>query len=355
MRTLAGIALIIAFGLLTALAVGFGFRPLMEPPVYDDEQQGLDEQLVIKFSHVVAENTPKGLAAQRFADLVRKRSNGRIRVEVFPNGTLYSDVDELDALMRGDVQMIAPAFSKLTSLFPPWLVLDLPFAFANEEAVKAAFTGKIGQTLLGMLEEKNMKGLAFWGNGFKQMTSNRRPIRLPGDLQGQKFRIMPSEVIAAQFQTLGVETYPISFNDVYRNLENGFLDGEENTISNIYSKRFYQVQKYLTISNHGYLGYCVIMNRDFWNGLPREAQEIIREAMAETTEWLRTEAIRMNQEQLAKIKGNPSVRIHELTAEEKSVWIRKLQPVYDRFAPVIGEELMREVEKLQEKYPVRPR
>ncbi|KPC98952.1 C4-dicarboxylate-binding periplasmic protein precursor [Geobacillus sp. BCO2] len=176
-----------------------------EPLVYDDEQKGLEKQIIIYFSHVVAENTPKGLAAQKFAELVEQKTNGRVKVEVFPNGSLYSDGEELDALLRGDVQMIAPSFSKVTELIPEWQVLDLPFLFRDEDDVRRVFTGKVGAELLRMLEAKGMKGLAFWSNGFKQMMSTTRPLIAPDDFRGLRFRIMPSEVIEKQFRLLGGE------------------------------------------------------------------------------------------------------------------------------------------------------
>ncbi len=206
-------------------------KQTMEHVVYDDEQKGLQKQIVIYFSHVVAENTPKGLAAQKFAELVKEKTNGRVKVEVFPNGSLYSDEEEIDALLRGDVQMIAPSVSKVTQLLPEWQVIDLPFIFESYDDVERAFTGEVGKRLLAMLEKKEMKGLALWGNGFKQVTSNRRLLIEPSDFSGLKFRVMPSEIIEKQFQLLGAKPIVVPFNHVYESLEKHAFDGQENTIS----------------------------------------------------------------------------------------------------------------------------
>lgn len=353
MKSLIGTLLFLVAGVLTALIVGFGLGPVSLPVAQDEEQEGLDKQIIIKFSHVVAENTPKGIAAQRFADLVEKKSGGKVKVEVFPNGILYTDNTEVNALISGDVQIIAPAFSKLSPMFPEWLVLDLPYAFPGYEAVEEAFSGEIGKRLFQTLERQNIKGMAFWDNGFKQVTSNKQPLIHPDDFVGQRFRIMPSKVIDAQFDRLGVQTKIMNFNDVYQGLSAGYLDGQENTLSNIYSKKFYTVQKYMTISNHGYLGYAVLMNADFWNGLPPNVQQIIEDSMAQATAWLRENAILVNQQQLEYIKEKSEIEIHLQTPEERDLWMNRLAPVYDEYAEVIGPDLIKMVKELQKKYTTR--
>lgn len=349
MKPLFGIIVFIIIGILTATVLGFGI-PSSPPKVYDADQAGLDDRIVIKFSHVVAENTPKGLAAQMFADRVEEKSNGQIQVEVFPNGILYTDGVEIEALQRGDVQIIAPASSKISNMFPAWNLLDLPYAFPNHAAIQEAFEGKIGKQLFKKLEARNIKGLAFWINGFKQVTSNERPLIVPEDFRGQRFRIMPSEVLESQFTKMGVTTEIMSFNEVYRGLETGYLDGQENTISNIYSKRFYTVQKYMTLSNHGIIGYTVLMNGDFWNSLSDEHQDIITEAMNETTRWLSDNAIKMNQAQLERIKKESPIQIHVQTPEERNLWRKTLRSVYAEYESVIGKNLVEELRKIQNKY-----
>ncbi|KZE97275.1 C4-dicarboxylate-binding periplasmic protein [Geobacillus stearothermophilus] len=319
-----------------------------EPLVYDDEQKGLQNQIIIYFSHVVAENTPKGLAAQKFAELVEQKTDGRVKVEVFPNGSLYSDGEELDALLRGDVQMIAPSFSKVTELVPEWQVLDLPFLFRDEDDVRRVFTGEIGAELLGMLEAKKIKGLALWSNGFKQMMSTTRPLIAPDDFRGLRFRIMPSEVIEKQFRLLGGEPVAVSFDHVYRALEQHEFDGQENTISNIYSKSFYKFQPYITISNHGYLGYAVMMNQAFWDHLPKDIQQKITEAMAEATQWNLQESKAQNERELQQLKRREDVHLYLLSETEKRRWERKLAPLYQEFTRQFGSRLLNEIKKSDE-------
>ncbi|MGG3161020.1 TRAP transporter substrate-binding protein [Geobacillus stearothermophilus] len=314
-----------------------------EPLVYDDEQKGLQNQIIIYFSHVVAENTPKGLAAQKFAELVEQKTDGRVKVEVFPNGSLYSDGEELDALLRGDVQMIAPSFSKVTELVPEWQVLDLPFLFRDEDDVCRVFTGEIGAELLEMLEAKKIKGLALWSNGFKQMMSTTRPLIAPDDFRGLRFRIMPSEVIEKQFRLLGGEPVAVSFDHVYRALEQHEFDGQENTISNIYSKSFYKFQPYITISNHGYLGYAVMMNQAFWDHLPKDIQQKITEAMAEATQWNLQESKAQNERELQQLKRREDVFLYRLSEEEKRKWEQKFAPLYEEFAKRFGARLLDEI------------
>lgn len=349
MKSLISIIIIVIVGLFTAFMIGFDVNSSNNPLVYDDEQNGLEQQIVIKFSHVVAENTPKGLAAQLFAKLVKEKTDGKVKVEVFPNGILYSDSGELDALITGEVQIIAPAYSKLSGLIPAWQVLDLPFAFPDHESVRNALDGEIGASLFQMLEEHNLKGLAFWSNGFKQISTNTKPLILPADFAGQEFRIMPSSVIEAQFEAFQAKTRRIPFNQTYHNLESGLIDGQENTISNIYSKRFYAVQKFLTISNHGYLGYSVIINKTFWDELPEDVKLAIDEAMNEATLRIRGQSIEINEQQLKQIREYPDIQIHDLSPAEKQLWIEKLEPVYDQFEPVIGEELMHSIKGLRER------
>ncbi|MEK5176593.1 DctP family TRAP transporter solute-binding subunit [Heyndrickxia sp. FSL W8-0496] len=318
--------------------------------VHDSEQEGLNEQIVLKFSHVVAENTPKGLAAKKFADIVYKKSDGKIRVEVFPNGMLYSDIEEISALKENKIQIIAPSTSKLGSLSSKWGVLDLPFAFPNYEAVQKGLNGKIGHLLLQSLEKDQMKGLAYWTNGFKQFTSNKGPIIFPNDIKGQTFRIMQSQVLKSQFDQLDAKSIQQAFDITFQSLQSGEIDGEENTLSNIYSKKFYNLQRYLTISNHGYLGYVVLMDQSFWNKQSEQTQQILTEAMAETTAWNQQQAEKLNEEQLQLIRKKSSIQIHELTDEERKVWTKKLYPLYDKLAPIIGKDLVEEMKKLRDQY-----
>lgn len=312
--------------------------------VWDREQVSPEQKIVIKFSHVVAENTPKGKAAQRFAREVQKRTGGRVEVQVFPNSTLYADGEEMQALQEGAVQIIAPATSKLGGLFPYWQVMDLPFAYQDTNAVHRVLDGPIGQKLTESLENQGFIALAFWDNGFKQLTNNMRPIVTPDDLQGLRFRVMiNSSVLQEQFRMLGARSIPLPFNDVYRYLEKNQLIGQENTISNIYSKKFYQVQKYMTITNHGYLGYVVLTNKDYWESLPEDIRDILKEVIAEVTVWEYEAASDLNELYFNALQEEDNVEITVLTPEERELWAEAFEPLYNYFGRKISNEIMHEL------------
>jgi C4-dicarboxylate-binding protein DctP len=314
---------------------------------YDDDQEGLKEQFVIRFSHVVAVNTPKGLAAQKFADILYEKSSGRVRVEVFPNGSLYNDNEEMTALLQNDVQMIAPTFSKLTDIESGWELLDLPFFFDSIRDVERTFTGEIGEYLLSSLEGSGSKGLALWSNGFKQMTSSKNPLFLPDDFTDQRFRIMPSPIVEQQFHLLGATPIAMPFDAVYYSLENDEIDGQENTISNIHSKRVYELQRYMTISNHGYLGYAVLINEEYWSELPAEIKVFISEAMADTTAWILQESQLINEQNLQEIEEYSDIKINNLTQENREKWKEMLQPIYEKFYREAEPELVELVKSVK--------
>ncbi|EHQ88791.1 TRAP transporter substrate-binding protein [Desulfosporosinus youngiae] len=313
--------------------------------VIDGQQVNKEDKIIIKFSHVVDENTPKGLAAIRFAQLISERSGGSIEVQVFPNSQLFKDGEEFEALSRGDVQMIAPATSKLTQLFPQWQVMDLPYFFDDLESVHQTMDGPLGKALLSQLEEKNMRGLAMWDSGFKHLTNNVHPIIKPSDFDGLSFRVMSPGILQAQFNKFGAEAVFLPFNDVYEALSKGKVDGQENTISNIYTQQFDQVQTYLTLSQHGFLGYAVIVNAEFWDQLPSQARELLEKTIVEVTEWERETAERLNEEQLEKIKKLNKISIYALTSQEKSTWKADFSSVYSKFEKEIGLEFLNEVRK----------
>ncbi|NRF93547.1 DctP family TRAP transporter solute-binding subunit [Paenibacillus frigoriresistens] len=347
MRAFVGITMFLLIGLLTALGFGFSWQFNNGPIVGDDEQIGLGRQTIIRFSFVVAENTPKGLAAQKFAQLVKEKTNDTIKVELFPNGTLYNEPDEVGALQKGSIQMIAPSFSNISEVVPEWMVMDLPFIFQNDEDVAKAFQGKIGNILMRKLEPKGIVGLGFWANGFQQMTSNRGTLAHPEDFRDLKFRILPSKIIESQFRQLNAKTVPIPFNQVYPSMESGQVDGGENTISNIYSKKLYQVQTYLTISNHAYLGYGVLVNKVFWDKLSAEQQKTINEAMQEATVWANQNAIEINRKQWNELQRIGQMNVHILSKEERNEWQQALEPVYEEAQSYISKELMDAVYELR--------
>jgi C4-dicarboxylate-binding protein DctP len=331
--------------IIIAVFIGFGFK-MNKPVYYDDEQAGLGKKVVLSFSHVVAENTPKGLAASHFAELVRLKTRGMVEIRIYPNAVLFNDNNEFQALQDGKVEIIAPAISNLSAIFPQLLIFDLPYAFDHEQMIKEGMDGKLGQLIFQAISKANVKGLALWDNGFKQMTANQRLI-YPTDFKGLSFRIMPSPVLHSQFQAVGANAKVDSFNELYRQLENGTYDGEENTLSNIYSKRFYQVQTDLTISNHGYLGYLVLMNKDTWNGLTKDQQQAISEAMKETTEWVRQYAKKLNQQALEDLLENKRIRIHFQSEAEKEQWKEVFSSVYSQYTNLIGDQVIKEWQKLK--------
>ncbi len=350
----------VTFFILLALALVFGTvgcsskrseqtaAPQQNQEQQKEQTQAPAQKFVIKFSHVVAPNTPKGQAADMFAKLVAEKTNGQVEVQVFPNSQLFKDEDVLNAIQQNNVQMAAPATSVITKLDPKWQVFDLPFAFADEKQVQQAMEGEIGKKLAATLESKNIMVLGMWDNGFKQMSSNKKELIKPEDFAGQKFRIMTSKALEAQFKAVGAVPTPMPFSEVYSALEQGVIDGQENTFTNIYTQKFHEVQKYLTISNHGYLGYAVIFNKEFWNSMPQDLQAKVKEAFDESTRWVRESAVAMNADALAKIKeANPKLKVHELTAEEKAAWIAKMDVVYDEFKDVIGEDLISEIKALR--------
>lgn len=349
MRPFWGYFTLICFGIAIALFIAFQSFFSDQDLVEDTEQEGMKEQITIKFSHVVAANTPKGLAANHFAELVDEYTNHKVKVEVFPNQSLYSDQEEIDALLNNKIQMIAPTTSKLTEIEPQWLVLDLPYIFPNHDALREVLDGEIGNYLLSQLNDNNMKAIGFWPNSFKQVTSNS-PIYEPEDFKGKTFRIMPSEVIARQFELFGGKVSKLEFNETFDYLEKNYTNSQENTISNIYSKKLYENQKYLTISNHGFLGYGVIMNHEFWDGLPSDVQAQITRAMDETTEWVWKESEKLNQQLLDEIRKKSFIEIYELSEREREAWMEKFEILYSRFNPIIGNELMESVLNVRKKY-----
>ena len=354
MKNLLAYTLLLMIGFVTALYFGFYHMMPKSATTFDDEQTGLKDQLVFKFSHVVADNTPKGLAAKKFAELVHEKSDGKISIQIFSNGSLYSDIEEINALKENQVQFIAPSTSKLGMLSPEWLALDLPFAFSNYDAVQEGLHGAIGQRLFGTLQKDGLKGMAYWTNGFKQITSNKGPIKQPSDLKNQSLRIMQSDMIEKQFKLLGAKPYQESFNSTFQLLETKKVDGEENTISNIYSKKFYHIQDYMTISNHGYLGYVVLTDQSFFDRQTPETKRILLEAMEETTAWNEKHAEQMNKDQLEDIKRESPIAIHELTPAERLKWMQALDPLYDEAEKTIGSTFIKQIRELRARYEHAP-
>ena len=307
------------------------------------------EPIKIRFSHVVAPTTPKGQAADMFAKLANERLKGKVEVQVFPNSQLYSDKKVLDALSSGSVEMAAPSTAKFTSWVPQLQLFDLPFMFKNREVLYQTMDGEVGKKMFKLLGKKNMLGLSMWDNGFKQIGNNTREIKSPADIKGTKFRIMSSKVLEAQFKTVGGNPQVMPFSEVYSALEQGVIDGQENTWSNMYSKKFFEVQKYITETNHGYLGYLVVTNVQFWNHLPQDVRTELESIMKEVTVWIRENAYKINQDMKQKIVDSGKTKVTELSEAEKDAFRAAFKPVQDEFRSVIGGEYIDAVNALNNK------
>lgn len=313
----------------------------------DNEQLSQEEKIVIRFSHVVGENTPKGMAALKFARLIKERSNGHIEVQVFPNGVLYKDGEEMNALLRGDIQMIAPAISKVTTLVPEWGVMDLPYAFKNADEVHTYINSNTGQSLMNKLNQHNLLSMGIWDSGFKQLSNSIRPIKKVEDLDGLQMRIMPSDILAEQFSSVGAFPKRIDFNTVFHQLKKGNIDGQENTLTNITSKNLHSLQDYLTISNHGYLGYLLLMNKEFWNSLPKDVQKLLTETLAEVQVWQWELAKDLSIERLHEVEACKCIDINYLTAQEIQEWESTFYPVYEFYKKRYGDKYIEALPKNQ--------
>lgn len=313
----------------------------------DNEQLSHEEQIVIRFSHVVGENTPKGMAAIKFAELIKERSNGHVEIQVFPNGVLYKDGEEMNALLRGDIQMIAPAISKITTFVPEWSVMDLPYAFKNAQEVHTYVESEVGQSLMKRLNKHNLISMGVWDSGFKQLSNSIRPIQNLTDLEGLRMRIMPSDILAEQFSIAGAYPRRIDFNTVFHQLQKGNVDGQENTLTNITSKNLHSLQDYLTISNHGYLGYLLLMNNEFWNSLPKNVQELLIDTLEEVQKWEWQQAENLSTERLQEMEACQCIQIHYLTEEEIEDWENAFKPVYDYYGENYGFKYIEALPKNQ--------
>jgi len=296
--------------------------------------------ILIKFSHVVANNTPKGKGALRFKELAEKATNGRVRVEVYPNSTLYKDKEELEALQLGAVQMLAPSLAKFGPFgVKEFEVFDLPYIFPSKEVLYRVTQGPIGRDLFKKLEPKGITGLAYWDNGFKVMSANK-PLHVPGDLQGLTMRIQSSKVLDAQMRALGANPQVLPFSDVYQALRSGVVDGTENPPSNLYTQKMNEVQKYVTVSDHGYLGYAVIVNKKFWDGLPSDIRSELDIAMDEATKYANAIAEQENEAALAAVQKTGKTTIYYLNEQEKAQWRAALLPVRKQMEERVGKDLI---------------
>ncbi|MGE5517180.1 MAG: TRAP transporter substrate-binding protein [Bacteroidota bacterium] len=308
------------------------------------------QPIVIKFSHVVAADTPKGKAAEMFKKLAEERTKGRVKVEVYPNSQLYKDKEELEALQLGAVQMLAPSLAKFGPLgVKEFEVFDLPYIFPSKEVLRAVTDGPIGLSLLKKLENKGIIGLGYWDNGFKILSANK-PLKSPADVKGLKMRIQSSKVLDAEMRALGALPQVMAFSEVYQALQTGVVDGTENPPSNMYTQKMHEVQKNATVTNHGYLGYAVIVNKKFWEGLPADIRATLEGAMNESTRFANAIAQTENDDALAAMKASGKTEFYQPTKEETEVWRKALLPVHKDMEGRVGADLIKSIYKESEKF-----
>jgi C4-dicarboxylate-binding protein DctP len=299
--------------------------------------------IIVKFSHVVAVDTPKGKGAEKFKELAEKSLAGKVKVEVYPNSTLYKDGEEMEALSLGSVQMLAPSLAKFGPLGArEFEVFDLPYIFDDYAELHKVTEGPAGKALFKKLESKGIIGLAYWDNGFKVMSSNK-PLKVPADIKGQKLRIQSSQVLSAQMKALGALPQTMAFSEVYQALQTGVVDGTENPPSNLYTQKMHEVQKYVEVTNHGYLGYAVIVNKKFWEGLPADVRTGLEAAMVEATKYANQIAKEENDQALEKVKASGKSQVYVPTAAEKALWKKALVGVHKEMEGRIGKDTIQAV------------
>lgn len=320
-----------------ALAVALGLAPLA--------QAQAPAPIVIKFSHVVANDTPKGKAADYFKKRAEELTKGRVKVEVYPNSTLYKDKEEMEALQLGAVQMLAPSLAKFGPLgVREFEAFDLPYIFDSYQDLHKVTQGPVGKQLLDKLEPKGIKGLAYWDNGFKSFSANK-PLKMPADYKGMKMRIQSSKVLEAQIRALQALPQVMAFSEVYQALQTGVVDGTENPISNLYTQKMHEVQKHLSLTNHGYLGYAVIVNKKFWEGLPADVRGQLDVALKESTDYANKIAKEENDQALEMVRKSGKTQIYEPTREERGALKKALVKVHEEMESRIGKELIQSIYK----------
>lgn len=306
-----------------------------------------DGEVVIKFSHVTnTDKHPKGIAASLLEKRVNEEMNGKACMEVYPNSTLYNDNKVLEAMLQGDVQLAAPSLSKFEKFTKKFRIFDLPFMFKNIEAVEAFQASEAGQEMLNSMQKRGLQGLAYWHNGMKQMSASK-PLIAPSDANGLKFRVQSSDVLVAQMEAMGASPQKMAFSEVYGALQQGVVDGQENTWSNIFGKKFFEVQDGVTQTDHGILDYLLVTNVDWLNGLDADVRDQFMTLVAEVTATRNAESTKVNAEAKRSIidaKGT----VRELTAEQRQVWVDTMKPVWAKFEADVGTENIAAAQKINE-------
>ncbi len=303
------------------------------------------QPIVIKFSHVVAVDTPKGKGAEYFKKLAEERTKGRVKVEVYPNSSLFKDGEEMEALQLGSVQMLAPSLAKFGPLgVREFEVFDLPYLFDDSAELHKVTGGPVGAGLMKKLESKGIVGLAFWDNGFKVMSANK-PIRVPADYKGLKMRIQSSKVLGDEMKALGAIPQVMAFSEVYQALQTGVVDGTENPPSNFYTQKMQEVQKYLALTDHGYLGYALIANKKFWDGLPPDIRTALEGAVKDATAYANNIAQKENDDAIEAVRKSGKTEIITLTPEQKAAMKKALVAVHKDNESRVGKDTLAEVYK----------
>ncbi|NYT59392.1 TRAP transporter substrate-binding protein [Alcaligenaceae bacterium] len=311
------------------LAMAFAGSALAQSPI------------VVKFSHVVAEATPKGQGAIKFKEIAEKLLPGKVTVQVFPSSQLFGDAKEMEAVLLGDVQLIAPSLSKFDRYTKQVQLFDLPFLFDDMAAVDRFQHSDDGKALLNSMTNRGLKGLAYWHNGMKQLSTNKDKLTRPEDIKGLKFRIQNSDVLEAQFRELGANPQKLSFSEVYQALQTGVVDGQENTWSNIYSQKFHEVQKTIANTNHGVIDYMVVTNAKWWDGLPDDVRKGLSQAMEEATTYANDLAAQLNERDRKRIEEAGGAKVQTLSKEDVAAWRTAMEPVWKKFEGDIGADLIK--------------
>ncbi|NGM88252.1 TRAP transporter substrate-binding protein [Parapusillimonas sp. SGNA-6] len=298
------------------------------------------QPIVVKFSHVVADATPKGQGALKFKEVAEKLLPGKVTVQVFPNSQLFGDAKEMEAVLLGDVQFIAPSLSKFDRYTKKVQLFDLPFLFDDMAAVDRFQHSEQGKALLNSMKNRNIQGLAYWHNGLKQLSTNRDKLTRPEDIKGLKFRIQASDVLEAQFRQLGANPQKLAFSEVYQALQTGVVDGQENTWSNIYSQKFHEVQKTIANTNHGVIDYMVVTNAKWWDGLPPDIRNGLSQAMEEATTYANNLASELNERDRKRIIEANKAKVQTLSKEDVAAWRKAMEPVWKKFEADIGPDLI---------------
>ncbi|MCH5322276.1 MAG: DctP family TRAP transporter solute-binding subunit [Helicobacter sp.] len=332
----------ILFVCMIALLGLFGCGEEKQEKAAENTNADTNKVYTIKFAHVVSANTPKGKAADFFAKRAEELSNGRLKVEVFPSAQLVDDDKVFQELKRNNVQMAAPSFSKFTPFAKEFNLWDVPFIFRDTEHLHKVMDGEVGEILKEVIAKKGYIALDYWDAGFKQFSTNKKPIIAPSDAEGQKMRIMSSKVLEEQTKAIKAIPQVLPFGEVYSALQTGVVDAAENPLSNLYNSKFYEVQSSVTISNHGYLGYLVVVSEKFWNELPKDLQDVIKEAMREATLFEREESAKEEAILLDKLKNDDKTgtRIIELTDDQRKQWQDVMIAIYPKFYDLVGKDLI---------------